>query len=1030
MTKNSTRKGLALGAIASLLFSGFSGAAANAVGVESLVQLAPTTGTEYAVIAGGSFKLTAENSSNANTGNLKFIVTDQSGQITSGLDTQGRSIGFAAASTVSYSTSGRVLSLFSSSNVAISAGATFKLSADIRLDNAGSPGTTVATASGVIFTATTSGDAKVVAFAQPTAVGTSNLAQDTTSAAVTLTVLSEPRNATSNTFVVDTGTRNVAKVLQLVSPDDATRTVTVRAWVDQNDDGVIDSFENVSPLRTITFVKASELSVSSAMAVVPGDENLAASVKTVPVLNGQQQLTNNSNFLNVAFTRQDGSNTLYAPNAAGWNDTTKEFSATISLTIGTSVGSNTTTSPSANTAWSGITDPATGAGATGTVASGSKTVTMTLANHGLRVGDQVTFDDVTLNLLDGAVVRVTSVLAADKFTVGSATASNTAISSETAADYSVTTYSGNQGIVDRAFAGTYTAQAYVNGVLAGAKVTAQAVAATSADVLFSTVGSASVQGTTSGTAAAVKTGTLTVPVTISVLDADEAAVTAGRPVVVTFTQTGVTGARVNDKTGSQTLTTDANGQVALTVTSPTGAVNSTVAITAIAENGPSETFTLTWANQTFSLVDLADTDATVNSVRAIAAGGSYTLDLAVMDAWYAVASSADYRLVVTGSGVVEGVKTLVDGKASVTISDNGFQTQILTTISIQKLTSGVWGPYAGTEITTNVNKDTNSVVLAADGASLYASVAADLSSPVAAKAIAAQDRRLTTAAQAKYSDSAVVTGKIQNAASSVGVNGAEVTITGPSSILFSNGSVDKIGSLTVLANGSGEFSVRLFSNTAQKDTVITVTSLGKSSTTKVTFTGTTTGGVGTTLVITAPDTVAPASTLQIKAKLTDSFGNAVASAPVKVTYTGPGIAFGALPTAVDAFGELSFSVLLGGGDTGNIVVTVSYDQNGDGDYVDAKDLNTSKTITVAAAAPAAPVADQKLTVGTFKGYVAIYTKGYTGSKLSAKVAGKWLVQDNLSSFTRTVRLTGAGFTIKVDLYIDGKFVRSETVVTK
>jgi len=58
-----------------------------------------------------------------------------------------------------------------------------------------------------------------------------------------------------------------------------------------------------------------------------------------------------------------------------------------------------------------------------------------------------------------------------------------------------------------------------------------------------------------------------------------------------------------------------------------------------------------------------------------------------------------------------------------------------------------------------------------------------------------------------------------------------------------------------------------------------------------------------------------------------------------------------------------------------------------------------------------------------------------GQKLSAKVAGKWLVVDPIAAFksndySRTVRLTGAGYTITVDLYIDGAFVRSEVVTTK
>jgi hypothetical protein len=77
-----------------------------------------------------------------------------------------------------------------------------------------------------------------------------------------------------------------------------------------------------------------------------------------------------------------------------------------------------------------------------------------------------------------------------------------------------------------------------------------------------------------------------------------------------------------------------------------------------------------------------------------------------------------------------------------------------------------------------------------------------------------------------------------------------------------------------------------------------------------------------------------------------------------------------------------------------------------------------------------------LTAGSFKGYVAIYTKGYEGQRLSAKVAGKWLVVEELKEswktfdYSRTVRFTGAGYAITVDLYIDREFVKSVELVTK
>jgi hypothetical protein len=79
---------------------------------------------------------------------------------------------------------------------------------------------------------------------------------------------------------------------------------------------------------------------------------------------------------------------------------------------------------------------------------------------------------------------------------------------------------------------------------------------------------------------------------------------------------------------------------------------------------------------------------------------------------------------------------------------------------------------------------------------------------------------------------------------------------------------------------------------------------------------------------------------------------------------------------------------------------------------------------------------KKLTTGSFKGFIAIYTKGYEGSKLSAKVAGKWLLVDSLdeswrgNDYSRTVRFTGAGYDIFVHLYIDGEYIRTDELTTK
>ena len=80
--------------------------------------------------------------------------------------------------------------------------------------------------------------------------------------------------------------------------------------------------------------------------------------------------------------------------------------------------------------------------------------------------------------------------------------------------------------------------------------------------------------------------------------------------------------------------------------------------------------------------------------------------------------------------------------------------------------------------------------------------------------------------------------------------------------------------------------------------------------------------------------------------------------------------------------------------------------------------------------------DRKLTVGSHTGFVVIYSRGYEGKKLSAKVAGKWLVVSQLDeswnghNYSRTLRAAASGYDVKVHLYIDGKYMRTERITTR
>lgn len=75
--------------------------------------------------------------------------------------------------------------------------------------------------------------------------------------------------------------------------------------------------------------------------------------------------------------------------------------------------------------------------------------------------------------------------------------------------------------------------------------------------------------------------------------------------------------------------------------------------------------------------------------------------------------------------------------------------------------------------------------------------------------------------------------------------------------------------------------------------------------------------------------------------------------------------------------------------------------------------------------------DEKLNAGSFKGYVALYAKGYKGHRLSAKVGNDWVVIAKLDSdFVRETEFTGAGYNIDVRMYIDGALRNTINLTTK
>lgn len=106
------------------------------------------------------------------------------------------------------------------------------------------------------------------------------------------------------------------------------------------------------------------------------------------------------------------------------------------------------------------------------------------------------------------------------------------------------------------------------------------------------------------------------------------------------------------------------------------------------------------------------------------------------------------------------------------------------------------------------------------------------------------------------------------------------------------------------------------------------------------------------------------------------------------------------------------------------------------DLLAAQNYLTSNTTTT----PTSPTTGtlqpgQKITVGAYNGYVAIYTQGFEGRRLTAKVAGRWLAVDPITllpgkTYSLTKRYTGAGYQIAVEVYIDGVLLRTASLLTR
>jgi len=1048
MPKNMTRASVALTATAALVISGFAGLPAAAAGQAdtSFVALAPTSGEAYNVlaVAGRDFSLSANQASavTASGRNLKFLVSDPNDAV----DVANNSIAVTAltvdqtsGSNISFDTVTDYLTIVQDGS-ALSVGERIIFSEDIKnAVDIYAPANTVmevVTVTGTTSFAVKSTDSSPLTAGAAAAVGTDSVVK----------VLAEPRSSTTKSFVVDSGlaTNTSDKVLVLENlASTSTVSVNVTAWVDDNGDGDIDTTEYASPVRTVTWVRASTVVPTVTWTpVVIGDETAVATVTLNPTINFDQEPASS---FEVDINRQGSSATKTSgasPVTESWDTDDQEWTITTTLKE----------TDRDNVVWTGLKTPAvtpltkaTTPAITHYAQSGTTVTFTTGAAHNYSVNDEITVSTFLPSAANAKITAVSDFTFSYTTTAASATTAKTAIGTDapsvalnefgfaTAGDYKATVKLGGTpakiGDTSIISAGTQ--------VSAGVKNVATVTDNVSADFKVR-----------AGNVAAVQ-------VTSTVTNSAGAAVAAGIPVsiAVTETSTGVVTVNGTTVTTSRTIntTTGADGKVVITVTNSSGLNGQTVQL-AVSSQGFSDTDTLTWETAAYALQDALDNSTAGVLERSVANGGEVAFSLNLKDQWGA-APTGDFRVKVTGAGVrynFINYQSMSNGVVNFTLTDapvDVADTAGTVVFAVeQKNAAGSWVTPSGTPLVAlkadgagELHGDTINVnVRSANGSTVSlnadAVASADLSAASALKTLVAADTRTPGVAandlSLETSDvTATITGTIRDKFNGVAQPGSAVTLTGSSSILFVNGVQAAFGSITVMADASGVFSVDAHSNSGLTDSVVTVTSNGASSTVKVTFTGAAADG-GTTLEVTAPASAASGTTFQVTAQLKDKFGNGVqvsTAGDVKVTYTGPGLVVGTLPNITDKDGKLTFSVLLGSNDKGSAVVTVSYDQNSDDDFVDAKDLVVSKTIAVGQAA----ASDAKVNAGSFKGYVALYAKGYAGKRMSAKVGKDWVVVPALASdFERVVEFTGAGVSVSVQIYIDRVLVATIPLVTK
>ncbi|EIC91865.1 hypothetical protein IMCC13023_03440 [Candidatus Aquiluna sp. IMCC13023] len=514
--------------------------------------------------------------------------------------------------------------------------------------------------------------------------------------------------------------------------------------------------------------------------------------------------------------------------------------------------------------------------------------------------------------------------------------------------------------------------------------------------------------------------------------------------------------------------TDADGQWSVTVTSANADKNEDYVVEYFVLDGSSDTFINKLSDNStaadYTIDYAAGTASTITADESVVSGASVTVSFTVTDAFEVGTNMSGTKAVSVELNGANSAKLALDAPVAadgtVSFTFDNYVTQGAADILTAKVYTGsATSPsYVGSVLTT--------VTLYNPAASSAVQVPATVTGTITYDDFIADGAKATTGNPNPGNDISI-TGTIVDA-NGAGVPAGVVTVSAPGMQIQESGATKFYqDELTISASAAGAFTVLLNAH------VVNTTGVNVTFTTPAGVVGTTSvktylpasGVTGNNLVfaVEAPANLVMNKTYAVVASLKDKWGNPIktSGATSGLTISGAGAfmvngvttdvtkqfaADGTVTTYVrsakDIAGPGTLTAAVGTADytywngtaaatqaiavteIATDVLTTVWDETA---FVNA----VTSVLEVTETEVASSSGVTKVNAGSFKGYVAVYAKGYKGSKLSAKVGKDWVIVDDLASnYERIVELVGPGVDVTVRIYIDKVLVDTISLTTK